>query len=86
MQKKFYFWYRLFGFTLLNTKVFFETKLPVILQISKFASQELKIDFLKLRIFAQALDILRKRKKTIYFKHFRQRFFYLIHFFVFSIT
>jgi len=73
-------------YSLLNTKVFFETKLPVILQISKFASQELKIDFLKLRIFAQALDILRKRKKPIYLKHFRQRIFLLDIFFVFSVT
>jgi len=58
----------LFGFSL-TTKIFFETKLPVILQISKFASQELfEIDFLKiLHIFDQGifitktLDILRKK-------------------------
>jgi len=80
MQKKFHFWYRLFGFT--KDQGFLRNQTSC----NSTNKQELKIDFLKLRIFAQALDILRKRKKTIYFKHFRQRFFYLIHFFVFSIT
>jgi len=80
MQKKFHFWYRLFGFT--KDQGFLRNQTSC----NSTNKQELKIDFLELRIFAQALDILRKRKKTIYFKHFRQRFFYLIHFFVFSIT
>jgi len=80
MQKKFHFWYRLFGFT--KDQGFLRNQTSC----NSTNKQELKIDFLKPRIFAQALDILRKRKKTIYFEHFRQRFFYLIHFFVFSIT
>jgi len=71
----------LFGFSL-TTKIFFETKLPVILQISKFASQELKylfeIDFLKnLHIFDQGifitktLDILRRKKLYIVAQDFK---------------
>ena len=80
MQKKFHFWYRLFGFT--KDQGFLRNQTSC----NSTNKQELKIDFLKLRIFAQALDILRKRKKPIYLKHFRQRIFLLDIFFVFSVT
>jgi len=70
MQKKFHFWYRLFGFTkdqgFLRNQTF----------CNSTNKQELKIDFLKLRIFAQALDILRKRKKTYIFETFSSENFF----------